>query len=189
MKRYNNQHPSITLPQQEENYGYLNVAFQSCKEFQEKIRRNGARSFNVWLFLEQEFRKHYLSNGLHRKPPKAVTIEQWFNDNHLSGSKMGTEDLKLICKFINNADPIIAFYEETVKEFYGTSSDIISDTTTLTQMVLKLGKMQGDLFDEYESSIEDGINNEEAARIIATADAVKTQLEKIISKINLKKAC
>lgn len=170
------------------DYSYLDIAYQSCKDFQERIRRQGAKSFNLWLFLEQEFRKHHIAENLNRKPPKAVTIEQWFAKNHLSGSKMGTEDLKLICKFINNADPIIAFYEETVKEFYGASSDIITDTTTLTQMILRLGKMQGDLFDEYENSLEDGISSEEAARIIATADAVKTQLEKIISKINLKKA-
>lgn len=170
------------------DYDYLDIAYQSCKDFQERIRKAGDRTFNIWLYLEDQFKRHHLKENLHRKPPKAVTIEQWFAKNHLSGSKMGTEDLKLICKFINNADPTIAFYEETVKEFYGASSDIISDTTTLTQMILRLGKMQGDLFDEYESSLEDGISSDEAARIIATADAVKTQLEKIISKINLKKA-
>lgn len=183
MKRYNNQHSSITLLQTGEHYGYLDVAFQSCKDFQEKIRRNGARSFNVWLFLEQEFRKHYLTNGLHRKPPKAVTIEQWFNDNHLSGSKMGTEDLKLICRFINNADPIIAFYEETIKEFFPQSTEIITDTATLNSLVLKLGVLQGNLFDEFSDAVPDGITAEEAARITAAAMAIEGHLKKIISKL------
>jgi hypothetical protein len=186
MKRYNTQHSSISNLQCD-SYGYLDVAFQSCKDFQEKIRRNGARSFNVWLFLEQEFRKYYLSSSINRKPPKAVTIEQWFNDNHLSGSKMGTEDLKLICKFINNSDPIVAFYEETIKDFFPNSKEIITDTATLNSLVLKLGALQGLLFDEFNNAIPNGINTEEAARITASTEAITHQCEKIISKCNYKK--
>lgn len=168
-------------------HDYLNVAFQCCKDFEERIRRQGAKSFNVFLFLEQEFRKHFVSENLNRKPPKAVTIEQWFNSNHLSGSKMGTEDLKLICRFINNSDAIVAFYEETIKDFFPNSKEIITDTATLNSLVLKLGALQGSLFDEFNNAIPNGISNEEAARITASTEAIKYQCEKIISKCSLTK--
>lgn len=170
------------------DYDYLDIAYQSCKEFQERIRKAGDRSFNIWLYLEDQFKRHHLKENLHRKPPKAVTIEQWFAKNHLSGSKMGTEDLKLICRFVNNSDAIIAFYEETIKEFFPQSTDIINDTSALNKIVLKLGSLQGQLFDEYSEAEQDGITSEEAARIIAATDAVEKQCLKIKSKLTLKKA-
>jgi hypothetical protein len=115
MKRYPNQTPIIkTGEPPSETYPYLRVAWQSIKDFEEDIRVSSSKYFNVLLFLEQEFSKHYVSHKINRKPPKAVTIEQWFNGNHISGSKMGTEDLKLICKFIKNPEPMIAYYQEAM---------------------------------------------------------------------------
>lgn len=167
-------------------HDYLEVAYQSCKIFQERIRKIGDRSFNVWLFLEQQFRKHHIANNLHRKPPKAVTIEQWFNGNHLSGSKMGTEDLKLICRFINNPDPMIAYYEGALKEFFPQSNEIITDTANLNSLIIKLGVLQGNLFNEYDRAIPDGvIDAEEALRIKAAGNEIIKQCNSIISNLSM----
>lgn len=192
MKLLNSKYDSPTnlLPEESQQtiYNYLDIAQQCCLSFQETIRRRGVRSFNVYLFLEQEFFKYYSANSINRKPPKAVTIEQWFNGNHLSGSKMGTEDLKLICSFIDNIDPVIAYYEEVVKELLPNSISIISETTTLTSLILRLSKLQGELSGDYEDAIRDGkITDTEAAMIIASADAVTKQAEKVKQMLHLKK--
>ena len=186
MKRTVNNNSSIDSLR-EIHFNYLDVAYQSCKDFQERIRRNGVKNFNIWIFLEQQFKKHHISNNLNRKPPKAVTIEQWFSHNHLSGSKMGTEDLKMICKFINNSDPIVAFYEETIKEFFPQSTEIIENTAALNSLVFKLGELQGNLFGEFSDAVPDGITSEEAARITEAAEAIEQQCKKIVSKLQLKK--
>lgn len=168
---------------------YLKVAEQCCLNFQEGIRRNGLKSFNVYIFLEDEFRKTYIKKNIeHRKPPKASTISQWFSDDPISGTKLGTEDLIMICKIINDPTPLLAFYENSIKDFKLSKTLIEVNLKNLNSLMLRLPSKGADLLSEYDSDMADGlIDTDEANRIIAAAKKVIDHLNKIIRSIKINK--
>ncbi len=101
-----------------QSVNYLDLAEESCLRFQTEIRKHGIKTFNVWKYLESEFKKAYIKEGIeNRQPPKASTISQWFDPDPINGTKMGTEDLRLICKMVNDPTPIMAYYEQALIPF------------------------------------------------------------------------
>ena len=168
---------------------YLDISEQCILDFQSKIRGQGYRTFNVWKYLENEFFKYFVEHKIdYRKPPKAVTINQWFRNDNLTTSKLGTQDLLLICKFIDSHIPLASYYDECIHDLIPNGKEVVEDLSGLNSVVLNMAKRYGDLAEEYDrSSIDKIIDAEEAARLIAFADAIKLQAEKIVSHLNLKK--
>ncbi len=167
------------------NIHYLDQLEQACLEMQEKIRRTGVRDFNVWLWLEKQFRDHYSSHHINgRKPPKAITIQQWCRNDSISvSSKMGTEDFRLICQFINNHIPIISYYEYSISYFSKEiAREVIEDIKALNSHILNLAKENGDLADEFNKDIMDDIlTGEEAERIKKKAQNLIDSARQIIN--------
>ena len=149
---YTNNH----LEQQQQS-GYLTIAYNACIDFQGKIRRSGIKSFSVWDYLEKCFKENWKSKF--RKPPRANTILHWFEDDPVTGMKMGAEDLAQICLFVNDHTPLIAYHEEMIKRFENIKVDPsmnIKEKVDIKDSALELADSSGDLCGEIKSALADG---------------------------------
>ncbi len=145
------------LPDAPQQSGYLTIAYNACVDFQGKIRRSGIKSFSVWDYLEKCFKENWKSK--YRKPPRANTILHWFEDDPITGMKMGAEDLAQICLFINDYTPLIAYHEEMLSRFDNIKSENKIDSKEKLQIkdsALTLAESVGDLCGEIKNALEDG---------------------------------
>ncbi len=137
--------------------GYLNICYNACIDFQGKIRRSGIKSFSVWKYLEDCFKENWRST--YRKPPRANTILHWFEDDPVTGMKMGAEDLALICLYVNDHSPLVAYYEEMLARFENLKLEPSIDHKTKIEIkdsALELANSSGNLCGEIKSALADG---------------------------------
>jgi len=171
----------------EQESHYLTITEMSVLRFQQEVQSRGVKSFNVWLYLEKEFEKEYMKNYSYRKPPKASTISQWFDDDSRNGAKMGTDDLMLICHFISDPSGLVAYHEQSMKFFEPTKEMILENLKSIGNRIISLQKGQGALAAEYLKDISnDGvIDQKEGLRLITIIDKLLSdgkQLEEKITK-------
>jgi len=145
---------NLSVNQQQSSY--LEVAFNACIEFQTRVRREGLKTFNVWIFLQNEFKKNWKLEF--KKPPKASTIMHWFQQDPVTGMKMGADDLADICYFINDYSPLIAYHEEKISRFENVENKRIPDNSKLEikDSALELADNAGNLCGEIKSALADG---------------------------------
>lgn len=137
--------------------GYLEICYNSCIEFQSKIRRSGIKSFSVWAYLEDCFKENWKSK--YRKPPRANTILHWFEDDPITGMKMGAEDFAQICQFVDDYSPLIAYHEEMIARFENVNNDQPVDSKKKIEIkdsALELADNAGSLCGEIKSALSDG---------------------------------
>ena len=171
----------------EQESHYLTITEMSVLRFQQEVQSRGVKSFNVWLYLEKEFEKEYMKNYSYRKPPKASTISQWFDDDSRNGAKMGTDDLMLICHFISDPSGLVAYNEQAMQFFEPTKEMILENLKSIGNRIISLQKGQGALAAEYLKDISnDGvIDQKEGLRLITIIDKLLSdgkQLEEKITK-------
>jgi hypothetical protein len=165
--------------------GYLELAYQAVQRFEDKIRKSGYKSFNVWKFLEDEYYKEL--GKTYRKPPKASTIRQWFDEDPVTRAKMGTDDLLFICSKIDDPTPLIAFYEHAMESFE-YKEKIVVETASLTRKLNYLSIILGRLYEKYDQAIADGkVDKREADTILAVAENLMEHLLTIIQSLTLEK--
>ena len=143
--------------EQQQQSGYLTIAYNACIDFQGKIRRSGIKSFSVWDYLEKCFKENWKSKF--RKPPRANTILHWFEDDPVTGMKMGAEDLAQICLFVDDPSPLIAYHEEMIKRFENIRSEPAvnsKEKVDIKDSALELADSAGDLCGEIKSALVDG---------------------------------
>lgn len=142
---------------EQQQTGYLTCAYNSCIDFQQKIRRSGVKTFSVWKYLEECFANNWKSRF--RKPPRANTILHWFETDPVTGMKMGADDLADICLYVNDYTPLIMYHEEKISRFENVSIEpSINDKQKIEikDSALELADHVGDLCGEVKSALQDG---------------------------------
>lgn len=169
---------------------YLEIAYQSILEWQNKIRRAGHKRFNAFLELEAQLRKEWIYEN--RKPPKANTIIHWFEKDNINAAKLGCDDLAAICRIIGDPSALIAYYEDSIRNFPSETIESIQAKfrmegdrkKDLTDLALRVGGSVGELLSEIESDLADGILEPQEKRDILAAsqklDVLNNQLKKLV---------
>jgi|GEM_PF-5954689 len=164
---------------------YLELAHDCVLEFEHKIRMQGLRTFNVWKHLESELDRIWKSE--YRQPPRAATIASWFEKDPITKSKMGADDLMMICEIINDARPLVAFYREGMRrlpeEAIEKADDVIKVTDDLINSLYRESIKLNTESSQVGQSLEIALAND---KIIDAGEwrAIKKEIEETRAQLD-----
>lgn len=166
---------------------YRKLLRESFERFENKIRETGLRTFNIYLWLESEYKKEIISNSTNRKPPTARTIKDWLLDDPVSTAKLGADDLIFLCVKVKDPVALMAYFDSAMSRFNIRKEIVLDDTHSLTRRLHVTSILIGKLYEEYDRDNEDGnIDKAEAGRILGLIDILADHLSQIRKTLETK---